>query len=337
MSDVEQSRFTPQNPHWYADLPARGAPDDDRPAIFGDLNHIDEIYLEISKASGKLRGGAIFFGMLAFGPVFFVIWLVGSDIPGLIQDTFDLIRDDPWMTILLPLYPLMLFGLFAQGIFGFRLDLTTPRDEPVRFNRKRGKVYLSEFKHTWNPFAKWEAIAKEFDWHTLQAEVTKQAGFNGKIYMERYALFLVSVKPGTNEVLDRFQLAGNTPFEGNFPALWAYLKDYMDGGPIVKPDAPLRKQEVRFINSIYEWFPILDFTEATDYGRDFTKHGFVPSALLIFMGVVGLLASPVLFPIAVCHYIAMRVAPAAIWPPAMDVESKSAPLTDEIKHREIAV
>ena len=62
MSDAEQSRFTPENPHWYADLPERDAPDDDRPAIFGDLNHIDETYLEISKASGKLRGGdALFF------------------------------------------------------------------------------------------------------------------------------------------------------------------------------------------------------------------------------------------------------------------------------------
>lgn len=314
MSDVEQSRFTSQNEHWYADLPERDAPNTDRPAIFGDLNHIDENYLEISKASGKLRGVMIFFSMPLFGAVIFIVWLVSSDIAGLIQDV-------PWFAVLLPF---MLLATFVVGIFGLRIDLATPRDEPVRFNRKRGKVYLSEFKHTWNPFSKWEAIAKEFDWNTLQAEITKQAGFNGKIYMERYALFLVSVKPGTNEVLDRFQLAGNTPFEGNFPALWAYLKDYMDGGPIVKPDAPLRKQKVRFINSIYEWFPILDFTEATDYGRDFTKHGFVPSALLIFMGVVGLIASPVLFPIAVCHYIAMRFAPAAVWPAAMDAESKSA-------------
>ena len=321
MSDAEQSRFTPQNEHWYADLPERDAPDTDRPAIFGDLNHIDETYLEISKASGKLRGVMLFFSIPALVPVILVGSILFSDLPDFISDFPDLIRELGWIIILPPISIVM---LIASGIFALRIDLATPRDEPVRFNRKRGKVYLSEFKHTWNPFGKWEAIAKEFDWHTLQAEITKQAGFNGKIYMERYVLFLVSVKPGTNEVLDRFQLAGNTPFEGNFPALWAYLKEYMDGGPIVKPDAPLCKQEARFINSIYEWFPILDFTETTDYGREFTKHGFVPSVLLIFMGVIGLIASPALFPIAVCHYIAVRFAPAAVWPAAMDAESKSA-------------
>ena len=314
MADQTQSRFIPQNPHWYADLPERDAPDDDRPAIFGDLNHIDETYLEISRASGKLRGVMLFFSIPPFAGSIFGIWLFGGDMSELITE-FD------WFSVF---FPIAVLGSIAMGIFSLRIDLATPRDEPVRFNRKRGKVYFSEFKHTWNPFGKWETVAKEFDWHTLQAEITKQAGFNGKIYMERYALFLVSVKPGTNEVLDRFQLAGNTPFENNFSALWAYIKEYMDGGAIVKPETPLRKQEVRFIHSIYEWFPILDFTETTDYGREFIKHGFVPSVLLIFMGVIGLIASPALFPIAVCHYIAMRVAPAAIWPDAMDVESRSA-------------
>ena len=54
-----QSRFTPQNPQWYADLPERDAPDTDRPAIFGDLNHVDETYLEISRASGGMRGAML--------------------------------------------------------------------------------------------------------------------------------------------------------------------------------------------------------------------------------------------------------------------------------------
>ena len=224
-----------------------------------------------------------------------------------------------------------------MGIFALRLDLAPPRDEPIRFNRKRGKVYVTIFKHTWNPFAKWGAVAKEFDWNTIQAEVTKFAGFNGKTYMERYTFTLLSVKPGTNEVLDRFLLASNMPVDNNFPALWAYIKTYMNGGPIMKPETPIRNQAVSFMNSAREWLPTYEIFQSPGHNGAVIKHSAGEAAFLLFLNLLATLAWPALFVAAVGHYIAMRVAPAAIWPDAMDAESKSAPRVDEMEQRKIAV
>ena len=218
-----------------------------------------------------------------------------------------------------------------MGIFALRLDLAPPRDEPIRFNRKRGKVYVTIFKHTWNPFAKWGAITKEFDWNTIQAEVTKFAGFNGKTYMVRYALILVSVKPGTNEVVDRFILKSNMMTTMELHATWAYCRLYMARGPEAVPEFPARIQEISFRRSFFHYLYFLDPTEEGRQARkDMPWYEFVLAAILIP-------GYPIFALMGLGHYIAMRFAPAAIWPDAMDAESKSAPRVDEMEHRKIAV
>jgi len=310
MSDQSQSRFTPQNPNWHADLPERDAPDIEQPAIYSDLNYIDDTYLEYSRASVRSRGMLVLFSIPLFLQAVFLVWMFGGE----------LIKEFDWFSVFMPIAAL---GSIAFGIFGLRLDLATPRDEPVRFNRKRGKVYVSEYKHTWNPFGHWGAVTKEYDWNTLQAEITREAGFNGKIYVVRYALILVSVKPGTNEVVDRFRLA--MPFDNYFPPLWAYLKHYMRGGPIVKPETALRRQEASFINSMYEWLPTFEITQTTGYNGEIIKHSFGASVAILFGNLLLSALFPLLFIMAVSHYIAMRFAPESIWPPEMDEASKTAP------------
>jgi len=306
-----QSRLSPQHPQWYADLPEREAPDQEPPTIFDDLNSVNENYLEISRAGNKMRGAMIFFSIPAFASVFFGVWLFGSDIPGLILEV-------PLFAILLPF---MLLATVAVGFFALRIDLTPPRDEPIRFNRKRGKVYVTEFKHTWNPFGKWTSIVKEFDWNTLQAEVTKYAGFNGKAYQVRYSLNLVSVKPGTLEVVDRVCLVGNNPFDNNFAALWAYIKKYMQGGPIIQPQCPLKDHTVNFGNSVREWLPYLNFTELD---RVLPTASWGARLFFIVMTALLLPFAPMFLVIALFHYIAMRCAPEAVWPSEIDAKSKSA-------------
>lgn len=309
MDTPEQSRFIPQNPYWFTDLQDRDTAHSQHPAIFGDLIHIDETYLEISKSSGKLRGMMISFSLAPFLATFYVIRLFSSDIAGLI-------REVPWFAVLLPF---MLLGLLAQGIFALRIDLSTPRDEPIRFNRKRRKVYVSEFKHSWNPFAHWGSVAKEFDWNTIQAEITKQAGFNGKIYMVRYALVLVSVKPGTNEVVDRFTLKGNMMTTKELYATWAYCKRYMAGGPEAVPAVPQRIQEISFRRSLLHYLFFLDTTEEGRQARQ------AMSSVEWFAAFMLIPLYPLLLLWGLGHYIAMRYAPEAVWPADMDAESKSSP------------
>jgi len=311
MDNPEQSRFIPQNPFWYTDLQEDVSAHSQHPAIFDDLNHVDETYLEISKSSGMMRGIMVFFSIPQFAGVVFLSWFfyVQIGLP-------DIIRE---VGILGALSTIFFFpGLLAMGIFALRIDLSTPRDEPIRFNRKRRKVYVSEFQHTWNPFAHWGVIAKEFAWHTIQAEITKQAGFNGKIYMVRYALVLVSVKPGTNEVVDRFTLKGNMMTTKELHATWAYIKNYMAGGPEAVPVFPRRIQEITFRRSLLHYLFFLDTTEEGRQARQ------AMSSVEWFAAFMLIPLYPLLALWGLGHYIAMRFAPDAVWPTDMDAESKSA-------------
>ena len=304
MTDTKHSRYLPQHTNWYKDLPARDESDSEDPNIFDNLNHVDDTFLEISRSSSKLRGVMLFFGIPLF-PIAILLMIFASDVSSLV-------RDLGWLSVL---FPISICGLLATGIHGIRLDTTTPRDEPVRFNRKRSKVYLYEYKHNWNPFGRWGAVIKEFDWNTLQAEVTREAGFNGKIYLVYYALNLVSLKPGTNEVVERFKLVSNPSFDTLYPSLWAYLKQYMRGEAIAQSEAPIRDQSISLRNSIVEWLPYLDFSA---HGREWVKEPW-----LILLTLITLPAAPIMILIALCHYIALRVAPAAAWPPTLDLESRS--------------
>src|SRR5699024_4816307 len=114
--------------------------------------------------------------------------------------------------------------LFTVAWFGFRLDLGVPIDTPVRFNRKRGKVYIYEHERKWNPFVRWPVTTKVFDWERTHAEIAKQAGANGTVYAVNYALFISQCKPGTLEVEDRVKLGDSSIAEYPMRALWDYCR-----------------------------------------------------------------------------------------------------------------
>src|SRR5690606_32555246 len=152
----------PQHQHWYEDLPARDAPIDRAPGmVHGDVNTMDEACLEVSRASTLMRGGAALFGSLGIGFIVFFLVFFGRIFFPLEQGLLV-----PFIT--------SIFGfafLVCMVILFFRTDFSIPRDRPIRFNRSRRKVYVYEYAYTWNPFIKWPATIKEFDWDTLQAEI----------------------------------------------------------------------------------------------------------------------------------------------------------------------
>ncbi|WP_367275788.1 DUF6708 domain-containing protein, partial [uncultured Cedecea sp.] len=57
------------------------------------------------------------------------------------------------------------FIFLSMVILSLRMALFVPRSQPVRFNRKRQKIYIFEHhRKAWNPWAKWPTTVRVFDW-----------------------------------------------------------------------------------------------------------------------------------------------------------------------------
>ncbi len=99
---------------------------------------------------------------------------------------------------------------------------------PLRFNRARQRIYAYNFKYRiWNPFERWRVVPVAYDWSQVRAERwSVGAGTSFRCGVE-----LSIVKPGTNEVIDRFPL---TAMGANEHA-WAYVCIYMQQGPKALP------------------------------------------------------------------------------------------------------
>ena len=108
-----------------------------------------------------------------------------------------------------------------------------PRDEPLRFNRARRKVYAYNFKYRWwNPFERWRVMPVAYDWSQIRAELWSQQGATASgVYMSKGGVMLSVVEPGTNRVIDRFYLRTS----GAAEYVWAYVCTYMQQGPQALP------------------------------------------------------------------------------------------------------
>lgn len=236
---------------WQRDLPGPNDPPAEAPDIvFGTPNHLDEVYLEISRRTISVRG---FLFLMAIPCWSFVTWsLVFS---GFLSD---LASFDPTQFIVLFAFAAFLFISLSM----LRIDLSVPRSEPIRFNRLRRKVYVYGFQFVWwKPFTRWYVTTKSYDWGDLRAEAWKQRGAtaNGALIISE-GVSLAVVKPGTNEVIDRFRLSGAVQ-----TALWAYVCTYMQKGPqALKPcDGPMRDANDT-VNPILMLAPKVQWPDAMD-------------------------------------------------------------------------
>ncbi|MFT3721030.1 MAG: hypothetical protein QM782_20185 [Pseudorhodoferax sp.] len=187
MADAQQKspRLEPPPQGWLEDLPLRGAPLSGTPDGQDEINHLDEWYLEFSMASDLPRGIAAVLGAIAIAALLF---LTGLPLLAYLDS------GETW-TLSLTLLPLAMFVPLAW--FLFRLDFSVPRDRPVRFNRRQGKVFINHYAWTHNPFGKWGGGVKVWDWNTVQACVVRRLGASGEVVTQHYDLLLVSCKPGT--------------------------------------------------------------------------------------------------------------------------------------------
>jgi len=201
---------------WKEDLPGP----EENPAVAPDLgfdtpNHQDEVFLELPRASALVRGVVIWF-------VPFISILLADLVWSQLSAEYTLTIED-WIIFVF----LLLAGIWAIP-FAWRNDVSPPRDMPLRFNRARQRLYAYNFKYRlWNPFERWQVVPVAYDWSQVRAERwSVGAGTSFRCGVE-----LSIVKPGTNEVIDRFTLTTG----GANEHAWAYVCTYMQQGPDALP------------------------------------------------------------------------------------------------------
>ena len=182
-------------------------------------NHLDEIYLELPRNSSKKRGIIIWFSAVL------IYFLIDSVLESRLRE-----HKDPTTIILW--FGTFVVSLWACTVF-FRLDAAPPRDEPIRFNRARQRIYAYNFKYRWwNPFEPWRVVPVAYDWPQVRAERWKQRGTTAQgALIIKWGVVLSIVEPGTNKVIDRFPLSTM----GADEFAWAYICTYMQQGPSALP------------------------------------------------------------------------------------------------------
>ncbi|WP_329603644.1 DUF6708 domain-containing protein [Pseudomonas putida] len=182
-------------------------------------NHQDLIYLELPRTLGWAREIIAFLSFPTVVVSLLPLSFIGSNLEH---------RD----------FESLLLNIFAAvcGIWMFivslRVSVSPPRDEPLRFNRARGKMYAYNFKYCWwNPFRNWKVETACYDWSQVRAERWSQNGVlpNGGVII-KWGVMLSIVAPGTNNVIDRFPLGMMADQH-----TWAYICTYMQQGPSALP------------------------------------------------------------------------------------------------------
>ncbi|WP_353744900.1 DUF6708 domain-containing protein [Pseudomonas sp. PGPPP1] len=123
------------------------------------------------------------------------------------------------------------------GAYIWRMDVEAPRDEPIRFNRLRRKVYVYRFhRNGLRPFSRtaWGIRAEVYDWDDLRAEACSVYGPMGSGGLIE-TVTLAVVKPGTRQVIDRFHFAHEIQ-QGEM--YWAMAQLFMQQGPHALPTFP---------------------------------------------------------------------------------------------------
>lgn len=238
---------------WERDLPAPNDPPGTLEAFGDPPNHVDEVYLELPRSTILWRGVIMLGGILSLAitaacTIFYAM-------------QFDFILQHAELFFLS--LAVSLIGTWLSCTF-IRVDISPPLDEPIRFNRLRRKVYVYRFHYCWwRPFnnALWYVKPEVFDWDDLRAEayriyvptVTYNDGVN-----------IAVVKPGTNQVIDRF-FFGHSTVRVNY---WKMAVAFMQSGPDVLPkfDRPPRdwNNEDPGLNIARRFAPKVQWPEAMD-------------------------------------------------------------------------
>ncbi|TCQ92069.1 MULTISPECIES: DUF6708 domain-containing protein [Rahnella] len=209
--DEPQPRLNPPVKNWREDMPENHEPQLVPPQLRW-LTTLNGTYLEIPRYSTEIIwGGMLFSGILAC--IFAFIFGVFSFA---IQDGYK----DYVMTAIGLVGALGIFGL---ALFFLKVYFFQPRDQPIRLNRKRQKIYIFEYKHTFFPWLKWPVTIRSYNWADVRGEIR----YSSDRYNMGFQLFGSVCEPGTNKVVTRFLIAKERSSQEMLCQIWSYLSVYM--------------------------------------------------------------------------------------------------------------
>ncbi|QLK62978.1 hypothetical protein GE278_20465 [Enterobacteriaceae bacterium Kacie_13] len=237
-----QSKLSKPVQYWDEDLPKLVEDQKTLPQLIR-VNEINDVWMEIPRYV-NYGWGAQWFGasisLFSFG--FILILFVKTD---MFSDLLFCIFNS-----------LILFSFFTLVMRFVRSVLFEPRGAPVRFNRKRQKVYVYEYQKKIWPWKRWPVVIKVFDWADIQGERVQMAGHADW----GHRVYCAVCKPGTYEVIDRFILTWTVGNLHDAYGLWSHCCHYMEKKPV--PTAPLETEKPR------SWTPFqtIHWPEAIDRG-----------------------------------------------------------------------
>ncbi|QLK59588.1 hypothetical protein GE278_01805 [Enterobacteriaceae bacterium Kacie_13] len=222
-------RLTPPVKNWSGDLPER-AEDCGFPPKLIWRNELNDVWMEIPRYVNFGWGGMWPASFLPFiVPISLIICILQ---PGMITYPPGLLA----LSI-----GILISSSFA--IYQLKSLLFEPRGAPVRFNRKRQKVYVYEFKKSFLPWKRWHPVIKVFDWADIHGEWVMMRGHADW----GHRIYCAVCKPGTLEVVDRFILTWTVGGTDTAGGLWSFCRHYMEKKPV--PTAPVYPDKPR------DWTP----------------------------------------------------------------------------------
>ncbi|MDC0689634.1 hypothetical protein POF53_18710 [Mitsuaria sp. RG] len=188
-------------------------------------NKINETYMEVPRSTLRVRGIGLIGGsiVLLTGllPILSLIYITA----------FERVRIELDFTII---SLTALTAIYWLTIPIVRLDAELPRDEPIRFNRLRQKVYFYEYKQDKvRIFSKkhWGVRPVVYNWSDLIAEVYSLYAPMGNGGLVENIVIAVR-KTGTNEIIDRLFFSHDLEDGKQY---WEIIRLFMQQGPNALP------------------------------------------------------------------------------------------------------
>ncbi len=182
--------------------------------------NFDQIYLELPCIASPMRGYFSVIGsLLVLISLTLIIITTYASLTALKAD---------YETIILVF---LLCAFEAYAIIPYiRIDLGMPRNEPIRFNRKRQKVYFYKYQFDrLHPFGRkgWGVKPVAYDWKDLTAEAYRlyaPMGYGGLVEK----VMLSVCRSGSDEIIDRLRFADSIEKGEHY---WNTARTFMQYGP----------------------------------------------------------------------------------------------------------
>ncbi|WP_312153070.1 DUF6708 domain-containing protein [Atlantibacter hermannii] len=207
--DEPQPKLNPAVSCWREDMPENHEPQLVPPQLRW-LATRNDIYLEVPRyGTDVIWGGMIITATLMLSMVIFFI--VSSILSGF--------------------YVFIIIAVVASLVLSFlcflslKMYFIAPRNQPIRLNRKRQKIYLFDYNRSRLPWLKWPVTITSYSWADVYGEIS----FSPTPGDRGYRLYGAVCVPGTRNVVARFLLAREWEEREQLNQIWSYLCIYMKG------------------------------------------------------------------------------------------------------------